>query len=68
VLLTNYSSNKGWKSKYFFAQGEWKSSPSEIIKDSSIPWETCLPSIAGQEEPVLDKLEKSWVDQLLDYA
>ena len=37
VLLTDYSSNKGWKSKYFFAQGEWEFSPSEIIKDHNIP-------------------------------
>ena len=64
----DYSSKKGWKNKYFFARGEWEFLPSEAIRDPIIPWETFLPSITGQEEPVLDRKEESRVNQLLAYA
>ena len=58
MSLTDYS-NKKWKSKFFFTQGDWEFSPSKIINDPNIPRETSLPSIAGQKEPILDKLEQS---------
>jgi hypothetical protein len=67
VSLTDYS-NRKWRSKFFFAQGDWEFSPSEIINDLSIPREMTLPSVVGLQEPVLDNLEQSRVDHLWEYA
>lgn len=43
-----YSSNKWWKDEFFFVQGDWEFSPSEVIRDPSVPRETIAPSNRGK--------------------
>jgi hypothetical protein len=40
----------------------------EIIKDPDIPRETCLPLVAGREEPYLNRDEEDRVNQLWKYV
>jgi hypothetical protein len=37
TLETKYSSNRGWKSKYFFASGQWEFAPSEKATEIRVP-------------------------------
>jgi hypothetical protein len=68
ICLTGRSNNKAWRKRFFFAQGDWEFSMTEIIKDSDVPRETCLPSVAGREEPSLNRDEEDRVNQLWKYV
>jgi hypothetical protein len=43
ILLSGYSSNKFWKDKFFFAQGDWEFSATEIVAGPRVPRETHVP-------------------------
>jgi hypothetical protein len=68
ILLTEYSSNIGWKNKFFFAQGDWEFTSMEVFVDPSVHRKTCCPSVSGQEEPILDESEDTYVKELWQYA
>jgi hypothetical protein len=68
IWLTGYPNNKVWRKKFFFAQGDWEFSFTEIIKDPNVPRETRLPSVVGQEEPTLNQDEEAWISWLWEYA
>jgi hypothetical protein len=68
IRLTGRSNNKAWRKRFFFAQGDWEFSMTEIIKDPDVPRETRLPSVAGREEPALNPDEENRIDQLWKYA
>jgi hypothetical protein len=68
IWLTGYPNHKGWRKKFFFAQGDWEFSLMEIIKDPSVPREIRLPSVIGQEELTLDQSEEARVGRLREYA
>jgi hypothetical protein len=62
IQLTGRSNNKVWRKRFFFAQGDWEFSMTEIIKDPDVPRETRLPSIVGREEPTLNQDEENRID------
>jgi hypothetical protein len=68
IRLTGRSNNKVWRKRFFFAQGDWEFSLTEIIKDPDVPRETRLPSVAGRDEPILNQDEEDRIDQLWKYA
>jgi hypothetical protein len=68
IRLTDRSNNKAWRKRFFFAQGDWEFSMTEIIKDPDVPRETRLPSVVGREEPALNQDEESRINQLWKYA
>jgi hypothetical protein len=68
IRLTGRSTNKVWRKRFFFAQGDWKFSMTKIIKDPSVPRETHLPSIARREEPILNQDEENRINQLWKYT
>jgi hypothetical protein len=68
IRLTGRSNNKAWRKRFFFAQGDWEFSMTEIIKDPDVPRETRLPSVVGREEPVLTSDEENRINQLWKYA
>jgi hypothetical protein len=68
IRLTGRSNNKAWRKRFFFAQGDWEFSMTEIIKDPDVPREARLPSVAGREEPALNPDEENRIDQLWKYA
>jgi hypothetical protein len=68
IRLTGRSNIKAWRKKFFFAQGDYEFSMTEIIKDPDVPRETHLPSVAGQKEPPLNQDEEDRVNQLWEYV
>jgi hypothetical protein len=67
IRLTGRSDIKAWRKRFFFAQGDWEFSTTKIIKDPDVPREKRLPSVAGQEEPSLNRDEEDRVNQLWKY-
>jgi hypothetical protein len=53
TLETKYSSNRGWKNKYFFASGQWEFAPMEQSTKIRVPWEVNALSEKGGQEPHL---------------
>jgi hypothetical protein len=47
ILEPRYSSNHGWKTKYFFASGQWEFAPSEKALEIRVPWEVNMLSEKG---------------------
>jgi hypothetical protein len=68
ILLSRYSSNKHWKEKFFFAQGDWEFLATEVIVDPRVPRKARRLSTSGQDEPVLNKNEGAHVQELMEYA
>ena len=68
IILSGYSSNKHWKEKFFFAQGNWEFLATEVIVDPKVPWEACRLSSSRQNEPILNKSEGVHVRELMEYA
>jgi hypothetical protein len=68
IRLTGRANNKARRKKFFFARGDWEFSMTEIIKDPDVPRETRLPSVAGREEPSLNRDEEDRINQLWKYV
>jgi hypothetical protein len=63
-----YSSNRGWKNKYFFATGQWEFHPIDVVEGLRVPLETCTPSTSASKEPILSEEKMSHVNKLLVWA
>jgi hypothetical protein len=68
ILLSRYSSNKHWKDKFFFTQGDWEFSATEIVASPRVPREACHLSSSGQEEPILNESEDAHVREMTKYS
>jgi hypothetical protein len=68
ILLSGYSSNKHWKEKFFFAQGDWEFLSTEVTANPRVPREVRRLLTSGQDEPVLNKNEGAYVRELMEYA
>jgi hypothetical protein len=68
VLLPGYSSNKYWKERFFFAQGDWECSATETVADPKVPREVRRLLSSKQDEPILTEDEASHVRDLLKYS
>jgi hypothetical protein len=63
-----FSSNHGWKNKYFFATSQWESHPIEAAEGSRVPQETCAPATNASKEPQLTEGELKRVNDVLTWA
>jgi hypothetical protein len=68
ILLFEYSSNKHWKEKFFFTQGDWEFPATEVIAVPRVPREARRLSSSGQKEPILSKSEKAYVHEMIEYV
>ena len=66
--MSGYSSNKHWKDKFFFAQGDWEFSSMKIVEGPRVPREAHCLSSSGQEEPILNKSKDARVQEMMKYA
>jgi hypothetical protein len=68
IILLGYSSNKHWKERFFFAQGDWECPATEAVADSRVPREVrCLLS-SKQDEPILNENEDAHVWDLVKHS
>jgi hypothetical protein len=65
TLGTKYSSNHGWKRKYFFTSGQWEFAPTEQATEIRVSWEVNMLSEKGGQEPHLTPNELARVDEVL---
>jgi hypothetical protein len=68
VLLPGYSSNKHWKERFFFAQGDWECPATETVIDPKVPREVRHLLSSKQDEPTLNENEAAHVWDLLKYS
>jgi hypothetical protein len=68
IQLTGRPNSKAWRKRFFFAQGDWEFSMTEIIKDPDVPREARLPSVVRREEPALNSDEENRINRLWKYA
>jgi hypothetical protein len=54
TLEPRYSSNRGWKNKYFFTSGQWEFSSTEQATEIRVPREVNILSERGGQEPPPD--------------
>jgi hypothetical protein len=67
-LELRYSSNQGWKNKFFFASGQWKFAPSEQAGAYRVFRETNVLSQRGNQEPILTPSELARVNKVLKWV
>jgi hypothetical protein len=67
-LEPKYSSNKGWKNKFFFASGQWEFAPSKQAREHRVPRETNALSQRGQQEPILTLGVLAQVNKVLKWV
>jgi hypothetical protein len=68
VLLPGYSSNKHWKERFFFAQGDWECPTIEAVADPRVSRKVhCLLS-SKQDEPILNESEDAHIRDLLKHS
>jgi hypothetical protein len=65
TLGTKYSSNHGWKRKYFFASGQWEFAPTEQATEIRVSREVNMLFEKGGQEPHLTPDELARVDEVL---
>jgi hypothetical protein len=63
-----YSSNRGWKNKYFFTIGQWEFHHTEKAEGLRVPRETGFPFANAFKELILLEVEMSHVSALLGWA
>lgn len=63
-----FSSNHGWKSKYFFAIGQWEFHPTEAVEGPRVPRETCASVVNASKEPWLIEGELLRINNILNWA
>jgi hypothetical protein len=68
VLEPRYSSNHGWKTKFFFASGQWEFAPTERATDVRVPREVNMLSDRGGRDPRLTPKEVARVEEVLKWA
>jgi hypothetical protein len=68
VLLPRYSSNKHWKERFFFAQGDWECLATEAVTDPRVLREVHRLSSSKQDEPILNESESAHVRELMQHA
>jgi hypothetical protein len=68
ILEPRYSSNHGWKTKFFFASGQWEFAPTEKATEARVPREVNMLSERGGQEPRLTPKELVRVDEVLKWA
>jgi hypothetical protein len=68
TLEPRYSSNHGWKSKFFFASGQWEFAPTEKATDIRVPREVNMLSEKGSREPRLTPDELIRVSEVQKWA
>jgi hypothetical protein len=68
VLLPGYSSNKHWKERFFFAQGDWECPAAEAVADLRVPREVRRLLSSKQDEPILNENEDVHVRDLMKHA
>jgi hypothetical protein len=68
TLEAKYSSNRGWKSRYFFASGQWEFAPSEKASEIRVPREVNVLSEKGSQVPQLTPNELARVNEVLQWA
>jgi hypothetical protein len=68
ILEPRYSSNHGWKTKFFFASGQWEFAPTEKATDARVPREVNMLSERGGREPRLTPKELARVEEVLKWA
>jgi hypothetical protein len=68
TLEPRYSSNHGWKTKFFFASGQWEFAPTEKAMDSRVPREVNVLSERGGREPRLTPKELARVGEVQKWA
>jgi hypothetical protein len=68
TLETKYSSNKGWKNKYFFASGQWEFASTEQATEIKVPREVNSLFDKGGQEPHLTPSELARVNEVQQWA
>jgi hypothetical protein len=68
ILEPRYSSNHGWKTKFFFASGQWEFAPTEKATGVRVPREVNMLSERGGREPRLTPKEVARVEEVLKWA
>jgi hypothetical protein len=68
VLLPGYSSNKHWKERFFFAQGDWECLATEAVTNPRVLREVHRLSSSKQDEPILNESESAHVRELMKHA
>ena len=67
-LETKYSSNRGWKTHFFFASGQWEFAPTEKAQGPQVPCDTNVLSEKGYHAPQLTLSEIARVNDVLNWA
>jgi hypothetical protein len=68
ILEPKYSSNHGWKNKYFFVAGQWEFAPTKQATKIRVPREVNMLSEKGGQEPRLTLDELARVDEVQRWA
>jgi hypothetical protein len=68
ILETKYSSNRGWKNKFFFASEQWEFALTEQATEIRVPHKVNALLERGGQEPNLTRSELARVNEVQRWA